>query len=172
MQGIFYCYIPYSHFLYVTHFHVVVFHSHNPTNCMLKTIGHDDATSIQSIPAHVQSAIIPSTKWPFSALTHTIQLGIGDTLHFCIHNFSNRSLLATIIILQQSFTLSQLGQQDSGGTLALAASEYMASQTRAAVKEAVKEVLHEDDIGDEKLSKMIIDIISKNSMSKVTEVRK
>jgi hypothetical protein len=40
----------------------------------------------------------------------------------------------------------------------------MTSQTQAAVKKAVKEVLHEDDIGDEKLSKMIIDIILKNSM--------
>ena len=49
-------------------------------------------------------------------------------------------------------------------TLALAASEYTTSQTQAAVEEAVKEVLHNDDGGDDKLSKMIIDTILKNCM--------
>jgi hypothetical protein len=49
-------------------------------------------------------------------------------------------------------------------TLALAADEYMASQTRVAVEEAVKEVLYKDDGEEDKLSKMIIDIILKNCM--------
>jgi hypothetical protein len=49
-----------------------------------------------------------------------------------------------------------------GKTLALAAGEYMTSQTQAAVEEAVNEVLHKDDGEDDKLSKMIIDIILKN----------
>ncbi|KAJ8582828.1 hypothetical protein M405DRAFT_829949, partial [Rhizopogon salebrosus TDB-379] len=84
-------------------------------------------------------------KWPFGALTQTIQLGI-----------------ATILILEQSFTLSQQGEQDVVKTLAIAAGEYMTSQTQAAVEEAVNEVLHKDDGEDEKLSKMIIDIILKN----------
>jgi hypothetical protein len=69
-----------------------------------------------------------------------------------------------IIILEHSFTLFQHSEQDLGETLALAASEYMTSQTQATVKEAVKEVLHTDDGGDDKLSEMIIDIILKNCM--------
>jgi hypothetical protein len=48
-------------------------------------------------------------------------------------------------------------------TLTLAAGEYMASQTQAAVEEAVNEVLHKDD-GEDDLSKKIIDIILKNRM--------
>jgi hypothetical protein len=105
------------------------------------------------------------TKWSFtSALIETIQLGIGDTHYFCVQNFNNRCLLAVTIIFEHSFTLLQQGEQDLRKTLALAASEYMTSQTRAAVKEAVKEVLHKDDGGDDKLSKMIIDIILKNRM--------
>ena len=51
-----------------------------------------------------------------------------------------------------------------GKTLALAAGEYMTSHTHAAVEEAVNEVLHKDDGEDDKLSKMIIDIILKNCM--------
>ena len=51
-----------------------------------------------------------------------------------------------------------------GKTLALAASEYTTSQTQAAVEEAVKGVLHDDDGRDDKLSKMIIEIILKNRM--------
>jgi hypothetical protein len=39
----------------------------------------------------------------------------------------------------------------------------MASQTQAAVEEAVNEVLHKDD-GEDDLSKKIIDIILKNRM--------
>jgi hypothetical protein len=81
----------------------------------------------------------------------------------CVYHVINRSLLATIIILEQSFTLSQQGGQDLGKTLALAASEYMASQTQAAMEEAVNEVLHKDD-GENDLSKMITDIILKNCM--------
>jgi hypothetical protein len=73
-------------------------------------------------------------------------------------------LLATTIILEHSFTLLQQGEQDLGETLALAASEYMTSQTQATVEEAVKEVLHTDDGGDDNLSKVIIDIILKNCM--------
>jgi hypothetical protein len=81
----------------------------------------------------------------------------------CVYNVNNRSLLATIIILEQSFTLSQQGGQDLGKTLALAAGEYVASQTQGAVEEAVNEVLYKDD-GENDLSKMIIDIILKNCM--------
>ncbi|KAJ8579517.1 hypothetical protein M405DRAFT_870200 [Rhizopogon salebrosus TDB-379] len=143
--------ISYS-FLYVTFSHALIFHSHNLNNCMLKAISYRDARGIHSIPNEVQSAIIPSTKWPFNAQTQTIQLGI-----------------ATTIILAQSFTLSQQGEQHLGKTLALAAGEYMTSQTQAAVEEAVKEVLDKDDGGDDKLSQMIIDIILKNS--KITEVK-
>jgi hypothetical protein len=51
-----------------------------------------------------------------------------------------------------------------GKTLALAAGEYMTSQTQAVVEEAVNEVLYKDDGEDDKLSKMIIDIILKNCM--------
>jgi hypothetical protein len=83
---------------------------------------------------------------------------------FCVHIVNNRSLVATIIILEQSFTLSQQGEQDVGKTLALAAGEYMTSQTQAVVEEAVNEVLYKDDGEDDKLSKMIIDIILKNCM--------
>ncbi|KAJ8591280.1 hypothetical protein M405DRAFT_814608 [Rhizopogon salebrosus TDB-379] len=113
-------------------------------------MGHKDAGSIDSIPNQVQSAITHSAKWPFSALSQTIQLGIGDTLHF----------VSTI-------------EQDLEKTLALVqvAGEYIASQTQAAVEEAVNEVLHQDDQEDD-LSKMIIDIILKNCMSKVRGVRK
>jgi hypothetical protein len=50
-------------------------------------------------------------------------------------------------------------------TLTLAAGEYMASQTQAAVEEAVNEVLHKDDGNlEDDLSKKIIDIILKNRM--------
>jgi hypothetical protein len=84
---------------------------------------------------------------------------------FFVQNVNNRSLLATIIILELSFTLLQQGEQDLGGTLVLAAGEYMTSQTQATVEEAVKEVLHTYDGGDDKLlSKMIIDIILENCM--------
>jgi hypothetical protein len=48
-------------------------------------------------------------------------------------------------------------------TLTLAAGEYMASQTQAAVEEAVNKVLHKED-GEDDLSKKIIDIILKNRM--------
>jgi len=119
-------------------------------------MAYTDAGRIESIPNQVQSTIIPSAKWPFSALTQTIQLGI-----------------ATIIILEQSFILSQQGEQDLGKALELAAGEYVTSQTQAAVEEAVKEVLYKDDSGeDDKLSKMIIDIILKNCISNVRGVRK
>jgi hypothetical protein len=74
-------------------------------------------------------------------------------------------LLATTIILEHSFTLLQQGEQNLEKTLAQAAGEYMTSQTlEATVEEAVKEVLHTDDGGDDKLSKIIIDIILKNCM--------
>jgi hypothetical protein len=59
--------------------------------------------------------------------------------------------------------LSQQGEQDLKKTLTLAAGEYMASQTQAAVEEALNEVFHKDD-GEDDLSKMIIDIILKNRM--------
>jgi hypothetical protein len=83
---------------------------------------------------------------------------------FFVQNVNNRSLLATTIILELSFTLLQQGEQDFGKTLALAAGEYMTSHTQAAVEEAVEEVLHNDNGEDDKLPKMIVDIILKNCM--------
>jgi len=80
--------------------------------------------------------------------------------------------IATTLILERSFTLSQQGEEDFGKTLALAADEYTTSQTQAAVEEAVTDILHKDDGGDDKLCKMIIDIILKNCMSKVIGERK
>ncbi|KAJ8580663.1 hypothetical protein M405DRAFT_847487, partial [Rhizopogon salebrosus TDB-379] len=140
-------------FLYVTISYAIFFHPHSATNCMLKAMDYNHAGSIVNIHNQVQSAITHSAKWPFGALTQTIQLGIGDALHF-------------------SFTLSQQGEQDVGKALALAAGEYMTSQTQAVVEEAVNEVLYKDDGEDDKLSKMIIDIILKNCMSKVREAKK
>jgi len=58
--------------------------------------------------------------------------------------------------------LLQQGEHDLGKILALAASEY--PQTQAAVEETVKGVFHHHDGGDDKLSKMIIEIILKNRM--------
>ncbi|KAJ8579782.1 hypothetical protein M405DRAFT_893408 [Rhizopogon salebrosus TDB-379] len=144
--------------LYVTISHDIVFHPHGATHCMLKAMDSKHAGSIANIHNQMQS-VAHSSKWPFGALTQTVQLGIGDTLQF-----------VSIMLITESFTLSQQGKQDVGKTLALAAGEYMTSQTRAAVEEAVNEVLYKDDGEDDKLSKMIIDIILKNS--KVRETRK
>ncbi|KAJ8584990.1 hypothetical protein M405DRAFT_825817 [Rhizopogon salebrosus TDB-379] len=146
-QDPFNCHVICSHLLYVSISYAIVFHPHGATNYMLKAMDYEYNGGIANIHNQVQSAVTHSVKWPFGALTQTIQLGIGDTLHF-------------------SFTLSQQGEQDVGKTLALAAGEYMTSQTQAAVKEAVNEVLHKDDGEDDKLSKMIIDIILKNCMYK------
>jgi hypothetical protein len=55
-----------------------------------------------------------------------------------------------------------------GQTLVLTAGEYITSQTPAAVEEAVNGVLRKDDGEDEKLSKMIIDIILKNCICRYT----
>jgi hypothetical protein len=76
----------------------------------------------------------------------------------------NRSLLATILILEYSFFLSQQGTQKSAKTLELAAAEYKTSGTPAAVQKAVKDVLSQYGGDDEKLCKMIIDIILQNRM--------
>ncbi|KAJ8579448.1 hypothetical protein M405DRAFT_939141, partial [Rhizopogon salebrosus TDB-379] len=89
-------------FLYVTIFYSAIFHSQSITIPILKTIGYNDAGKIGKISTQVQSAVIPLTKWPFGALTQTIQLGI-----------------ATTIILEHSFTLLQQGEHDLGKALAL-----------------------------------------------------
>ncbi|KAJ8586176.1 hypothetical protein M405DRAFT_844068 [Rhizopogon salebrosus TDB-379] len=97
---------------------------------------------------------LPRMDWmPFV----TMLKGIGYNDATSIENISDQVQSAVI----------PSGEQDLEETLVLAASEYMTSQTQATVEEAVKEVLHTDDGGDDKLSKMIIDIILKNCMSKV-----
>ncbi|OAX38716.1 hypothetical protein K503DRAFT_770173 [Rhizopogon vinicolor AM-OR11-026] len=100
------------------------------------------------------SALRPSIQWSFkftsSTLMQTLQLGIATTL-----------------ILEYSFFLSQQSNwHESAKTLKLAAAEYNASGTPAAVLKAVKDVLSQDDGDDEKLCKMIIDIILRNRLSK------
>jgi len=86
-------------------------------------------------------------------------------LFIAIHNVINRSLPVTTLILEHSFFLSQQDKwQESTNTLELAAAEYITSGTPAAVLKAVKDVLSQDDGDDEKLCKMIIDIILRNRM--------
>ena len=69
------------------------------------------------------------------------------------------------LILEYSFFLSQQGKwQKSANTLELAAAEYKTSGTPAAVQKAVKDVLSQDDGDDEKLCKMVIDVILQNRM--------
>jgi len=76
-----------------------------------------------------------------------------------MHNVINRSLLATILILEYSFFVSQQGTQKSVKALELAAAEYKKSGTPAAVQKAVKDVLSQYGGDDKKLCKMLIDVI-------------
>ena len=100
---------------------------------------------------------------PFHCLTQTLQLGIGNTLHFCTYHVNNRNLLALIIVLEHSFFLLQKGQQKEN-ILEVAAAKYKTSQTRKAIEKAVKEILHQDDGDDEKLCNMVKAIILGNLM--------
>ena len=85
-------------------------------------------------------------------------------LFIVMHNVINRSLPATILILEYSFFLLEQGTQESAKILELAAAEYERSGTPAAVQKAVKDVLGQDHADDEELCKMIIDIILQNRM--------
>jgi len=71
-----------------------------------------------------------------------------------------------MIILEYSFFLSQEGKQEpkTRNILKVAAAKYKTSQTQAAIEEAVKEVLHQDDGDDEKLCNMVEAIILCNLM--------
>jgi len=93
----------------------------------------------------------------------TLQLGIGNALHFCTYHGSNRNLLALMIIFEHSFFLLQEGKQKEN-IFKVAAAKYKTSQTRKAIEDAVKEVLHQDDGDDEKLCNMVIAIILRNLM--------
>jgi hypothetical protein len=80
----------------------------------------------------------------------------------CSYYYSQSDLIATIIVLEYSFLSLQKGAQQSARTAELCASEYVASQTPSAIKEAVEEILHQhhnEDGEDEQLCKMIIDKI-------------
>jgi len=59
--------------------------------------------------------------------------------------------------------LSQHGKQPKN-IFEVAAAKYKTSQTRKAIEEAVKEVLHQDDGNDEMLCSMVIAIILCNLM--------
>jgi len=97
-------------------------------------------------------------------VTQILQLGIGDALHFCTYDVNNRTLPALIIIFEHCFFLSQEGKEEPEHILEVATAKYKTSQTQAAVKEAVKEVLHQDDGDDEKLCNMVEAIILCNLM--------
>ena len=82
-----------------------------------------------------------------------------------MHDVVNRRLPAAILILEYSFFLFQQGKwQEPAKYFELAAAEYKTSGTPAAVQEAVKDFLREDDGDDETLCKMIMDIILRNRM--------
>src|SRR5882757_9424101 len=81
-----------------------------------------------------------------------------------MHNVINRSLPATILILEYSFFLSEQGTQESANILELAIAEYERSGTSAAVQKAAKDILSQDHGGDEELCKMITDFILQNRM--------
>ncbi|OAX38557.1 hypothetical protein K503DRAFT_770378 [Rhizopogon vinicolor AM-OR11-026] len=51
----------------------------------------------------------------------------------------------------------------------LTAAEYTRTKTAAVVEKAVGDILHQDDGDEDKLCKMIIDVILQNRMSKVFE---
>ena len=81
-----------------------------------------------------------------------------------MHNVINRSLPATILILEYSFFLSQQSTQESANTLELAAAEYGRSGTSAAVQKAVEDVLSQDHTDDQEFWKIILDITLQNRM--------
>jgi hypothetical protein len=93
--------------------------------------------------------------------THSI-LPLVKCLISCSYYYSHSNLIATIIVLEYSFFSLQKGAQQSARIAELSASEYVASQTPLAIKEAVEDILHQhhdEDGGDEQLCKMIIDKI-------------
>jgi hypothetical protein len=66
-----------------------------------------------------------------------------------------------------------MNAQESSWIAELGASEYVASQTPVAIKEAVEELLHQhldEDGGDEQLCKMIIDIIFQKRMCECFDI--
>jgi hypothetical protein len=81
-----------------------------------------------------------------------------------MHNVINRSLPATILILEYSFFLSEQGTHESDNIIELAAAEYERSGTLAAVQKAVKDDLSQGHGDDEELCKMILDFILQNRM--------
>ena len=85
-------------------------------------------------------------------------------LFITMHNVINRSLPATILILEYSFFLSEQGTQEPAMILELAAAEYERSGTQAAVQKAVEDLLGQDHADDKELCNMIIDIILQNRM--------
>ena len=85
-------------------------------------------------------------------------------LFIAMHNVINRSLPATILILEYSFFLSQQSTQESANTLELAAAEYGKSGTSAAVQKAVEDVLSQDHADDKEFWKIILDITLQNRM--------
>ena len=85
-------------------------------------------------------------------------------LFIAMHNVINRSLPATILILEYSFFLSQQSTQESANTLELAAAEYGRSGTSAAVQKAVEDVLSEDHADHKEFWKIILDITLQNRM--------
>ena len=83
-----------------------------------------------------------------------------------MHNVINRSLPATILILEYSFFLSEQGTQEPAKIMELATAEYERSGTPAAVQKAMRDVLSQYHADDEELCKIIIDIILRNRMCK------
>jgi len=116
----------------------------NPDN-LLDGIQLDNSLERESL------SLTSPQLWPLRNLTQTLQFGI-----------------ALIIILEYSFFLLQECKHDSENVVKLAAAEYRTSQTQAAVEKAVKEVLQQDDGDDAKLGHMVIDIILRYRMSKVS----
>jgi len=81
-----------------------------------------------------------------------------------IQDVINGSLLATILILEYHFFLSQQGNQESEKIMELATAEYTKTKTAAVVEKAVKDILRQDDGDEDKLCNMIIEIILQNRM--------
>jgi len=85
-------------------------------------------------------------------------------LFITMHDVINRSLPATILILEYSFFLSEQGTQELVNILELATAEYESSGTSAAVQKAAKDILSQDHGGHKELCKMITDFILQNRM--------
>jgi len=82
-----------------------------------------------------------------------------------MHDVVNRRFPATTLILEYSFFLLQQDKsQEPAKSLELAAAEYETSGTPGAVQKAAQDFLSRDDGDDEKLCKMIMDIILQNRM--------